>query len=59
MKALLACVQTPPPPSPKDPAARGGGVCFYRNQSTRDSGIVWPQKKTVLQHSEKAFSFHF
>ena len=59
VKVLLACVKTPPPPLPLRSWGDGGGVCIYRNQSTRDSGIVWPQKKTVLQHSEKVFGFHF
>ena len=58
VKVLLACVKTPPP-LPLGSWGDGGGVCIYRNQSTRDSGIVWLQKKTVLQHSEKVFGFHF
>ena len=50
VKVLLTCVQNPPS---LRILRRGGGICTYRNQYARDSGIVWPQKKTVLQHSEK------
>ena len=39
-KSFTSLCEDPSPPLPLGSWGDGGGVCIYRNQSTRDSGIV-------------------